>query len=80
MLHDVKTDAFFIFYLSLSFVSLSLFVQGLGSLAFQCFHQRILSSSSPRKAQICCFGAAALVSILGIPSVLIGAVAASTGQ
>ncbi|XP_029700724.1 high-affinity choline transporter 1-like isoform X2 [Takifugu rubripes] len=51
---------------------------GLGSLAFQCFHQRILSSSSPRKAQICCFGAAALVSILGIPSVLIGAVAAST--
>lgn len=61
-------------------VFLLLFLQSLGSLAFQCFHQRILSASSPRNAQICCFGAAVLVFILAIPPVLIGAVAVSTGK
>ncbi|KAM4604282.1 high affinity choline transporter 1-like isoform 2-T4 [Polymixia lowei] len=51
---------------------------GLGSVAFQCFHQRTLSSSSTRNAQFTCFAAAILITILGIPSVLVGAVAAST--
>uniref|UniRef100_H3CU00 Solute carrier family 5 member 7 n=2 Tax=Tetraodon nigroviridis TaxID=99883 RepID=H3CU00_TETNG len=50
----------------------------LGNLAFQSFYQRVLSASSPRIAQIGCFGAAAFVCILAIPPVLIGAVAVST--
>ncbi|KAM9398263.1 high-affinity choline transporter 1-like isoform 2-T2 [Salvelinus alpinus] len=50
----------------------------LGSLSFQCFHQRTLSASSSFNAQVTCFAAAAMVLILGIPSILVGAVAAST--
>uniref|UniRef100_A0A4W5LLT6 Uncharacterized protein n=1 Tax=Hucho hucho TaxID=62062 RepID=A0A4W5LLT6_9TELE len=57
---------------------LSLSPQALGSLSFQCFHQRTLSASSSFNAQVTCFAAAAMVLILGIPSVLVGAVAAST--
>ncbi|XP_010862624.1 high-affinity choline transporter 1 [Esox lucius] len=53
-------------------------VVALGSLSFQCFHQRTLSASSSFKAQVTCFAAAAVVLVLGIPSVLVGAVAAST--
>ncbi|XP_072319906.1 high-affinity choline transporter 1-like [Eucyclogobius newberryi] len=51
---------------------------GLGSVSFQSFHQRTLSSSSSKTARLTCFAAAVAVSILGIPPVLIGAVAAST--
>ncbi|XP_056891664.1 high-affinity choline transporter 1-like [Takifugu flavidus] len=51
---------------------------GLGSVSFQCFHQRTLSASSSRTAQLTCFAAAFVVVILGIPPVLVGAVAAST--
>ncbi|XP_058496769.1 high-affinity choline transporter 1-like isoform X1 [Solea solea] len=50
----------------------------LGNLSFQCFHQRTLSASSSRTAQLTCYAAAIIVLILGIPPVLIGAVAAST--
>ncbi|XP_068446756.1 high-affinity choline transporter 1-like isoform X2 [Clinocottus analis] len=50
----------------------------LGNLAAQDFHQRTLSSSSMSTARIICFIAAGAVVIVGIPSVLIGAVAAST--
>uniref|UniRef100_UPI0037E983E3 high-affinity choline transporter 1-like n=1 Tax=Semicossyphus pulcher TaxID=241346 RepID=UPI0037E983E3 len=49
-----------------------------GNLAFQDFHQRTLSSSSTSTARMICFVAAGLVLVLGIPPVLIGAVAAST--
>ncbi|KAL2087559.1 hypothetical protein ACEWY4_016387 [Coilia grayii] len=49
-----------------------------GVLGFQCFHQRTLSCSSAVTAQIICFVSAIMSLILGIPSVLIGAVAAST--
>ncbi|XP_059184018.1 high-affinity choline transporter 1-like [Centropristis striata] len=49
-----------------------------GNLAFQDFHQRTLSSSSTSTARMICFIAAGLVLILGIPPVLIGAIAAST--
>ncbi|XP_015244276.1 PREDICTED: high affinity choline transporter 1-like [Cyprinodon variegatus] len=49
-----------------------------GNLAFQDFHQRTLSSSSTFTARMMCFIAAGVVLILGIPPVLIGAVAAST--
>ncbi|KAM6957937.1 high-affinity choline transporter 1-like [Tautogolabrus adspersus] len=49
-----------------------------GNLAFQDFHQRTLSSSSTSTARMICFIAAGLVLVLGIPPILIGAVAAST--
>ncbi|XP_063068035.1 high affinity choline transporter 1-like [Engraulis encrasicolus] len=52
--------------------------QSMGLLGFQCFHQRLLSASSPAKAQITCFAASVIVLFLGVPPVLIGAVAAST--
>ncbi|XP_036933316.1 high-affinity choline transporter 1-like isoform X1 [Acanthopagrus latus] len=50
----------------------------LGNLGYQTFHQRILSASSAFTARITCFIAAPLLLVFGIPSVLIGAVAAST--
>ncbi|XP_068606616.1 high affinity choline transporter 1-like [Brachionichthys hirsutus] len=50
----------------------------LGGLAYQAFYQRILSSSSYTQAQVTCFASAGFCLVLGIPSVLIGAVAAST--
>ncbi|XP_056287730.1 high-affinity choline transporter 1-like [Pseudoliparis swirei] len=53
-------------------------VMTLGNVAIQDFHQRILSSSSTSTARIICFIAAGAILIIGIPSVLIGAVAAST--
>ncbi|XP_071320208.1 high-affinity choline transporter 1-like isoform X2 [Trachinotus anak] len=53
-------------------------VMTLGNMAFQDFHQRTLSSSSTSTARIICFVAAGVVIIVGIPSMLIGAVAAST--
>ncbi|XP_044200949.1 high-affinity choline transporter 1-like [Thunnus albacares] len=49
-----------------------------GNLAFQDFHQRTLSSSSTSTARMICFIAAGVVIVLGIPPVLIGAIAAST--
>ncbi|XP_034544268.1 high-affinity choline transporter 1-like [Notolabrus celidotus] len=51
---------------------------GLGSVSFQSFHQRTLSASSPLTAQLTCYAAALVIAIMGIPPVLIGAVAAST--
>ncbi|KAJ8337341.1 hypothetical protein SKAU_G00385610 [Synaphobranchus kaupii] len=53
-------------------------VLSLGGLAYQALHQRILSAASSKEAQVTCFVAAGFSSIMGIPSVLIGAVAAST--
>ncbi|XP_061580792.1 high affinity choline transporter 1-like isoform X2 [Cololabis saira] len=50
----------------------------LGGLAYQAFYQRILSASSYTQAQVTCFASSAFCLVLGIPSVLIGAVAAST--
>ncbi|XP_061750754.1 high affinity choline transporter 1-like [Nerophis ophidion] len=49
----------------------------LGGLAYQSLHQRILAAASSSKAQITCFAAAIFTFIMGIPSVIIGAVAAS---
>ncbi|XP_071356178.1 high-affinity choline transporter 1-like isoform X2 [Trachinotus anak] len=49
----------------------------LGGLAYQALYQRILSASSSAQAQVTCFAAAGTVFIMGIPSVIIGAVAAS---
>ncbi|XP_056140109.1 high affinity choline transporter 1-like [Lampris incognitus] len=54
-----------------------LLLLALGGLSYQALYQRILSASSSLQAQITCFSAAVLVFILGVPSVIIGAVAAS---
>lgn len=51
----------------------------LGSLGYQSFHQRTLSASSSSAAKIACFFSAFLIVIFGIPSILIGAAAVSTG-
>jgi len=51
----------------------------LGGLAYQAFYQRILAASSYTQAQVTCFAASAFCLVLGVPSILIGAVAASTG-
>uniref|UniRef100_A0A672Z0F8 High-affinity choline transporter 1-like n=1 Tax=Sphaeramia orbicularis TaxID=375764 RepID=A0A672Z0F8_9TELE len=53
-------------------------ILALGNLGYQDFHQRTLSASSSSTARITCFIAAPTIFIMGIPSVLIGAVAAST--
>ncbi|XP_062260259.1 high affinity choline transporter 1-like [Platichthys flesus] len=50
----------------------------LGGLAYQAFYQRILSASSDTEAQVTCYASSAFCLVLGIPSVLVGAVAAST--
>nr|XP_057932472.1 high affinity choline transporter 1-like [Doryrhamphus excisus] len=49
----------------------------IGGLAYQCLHQRILSAASSTTAQVTCFAAAGVTFIMGIPSVVIGAVAVS---
>lgn len=54
-------------------------LQGLGNLGLQNFHQRTLSAASSSTAKITCFAAAFIVPTLGIPPIILGAVAASTG-
>ncbi|XP_018519915.1 high affinity choline transporter 1 [Lates calcarifer] len=49
----------------------------LGGLAYQALYQRILSAASSAQAQVTCFAAAGTVFIMGVPSVIIGAVAAT---
>lgn len=63
-----------------SWVSLLFLQQAVGSMAIQDFHQRTLSSSSTSVARRVCFLAAGVVLVAGIPSTLIGAVAASMGD
>uniref|UniRef100_A0A3Q3W5J5 Solute carrier family 5 member 8 n=1 Tax=Mola mola TaxID=94237 RepID=A0A3Q3W5J5_MOLML len=53
-------------------------MMALGNLGYQDFHQRTLSASSSATARLTCFIAAPLFIVLGLPSVLIGAAAAST--
>lgn len=49
-------------------------------MAYQAFYQRILSASSYTQAQVTCFASSAFCLVLGVPSILVGAVAASTGK
>uniref|UniRef100_A0A671X444 High-affinity choline transporter 1-like n=1 Tax=Sparus aurata TaxID=8175 RepID=A0A671X444_SPAAU len=49
----------------------------LGSLGYQCFHQRTLSASSSSTAKLMCLVAAFFLLVLGIPPILLGAAAAS---
>ncbi|XP_029306084.1 high-affinity choline transporter 1-like [Cottoperca gobio] len=50
----------------------------LGNMGFQCVHQRTLSASSTSTAKRTCFVSAMILPVFGIPSILLGAVAAST--
>ncbi|XP_061678648.1 high-affinity choline transporter 1-like isoform X2 [Syngnathoides biaculeatus] len=52
-------------------------VMSVGGLACQALFQRILAASSSTQAQVTCFAAGGLAFILGIPSVIIGALATS---
>lgn len=54
--------------------------QALGSVSFQGFHQRTLAAASSATAQLTCFAAAFLYLLFGIPPILLGAAAASTGE
>ncbi|KAF7655311.1 hypothetical protein LDENG_00058200 [Lucifuga dentata] len=49
-----------------------------GGICYQAFHQRLLSTASDTHARITCYAGAVLCLILGIPSLIVGAVATST--
>ncbi|XP_070785466.1 high affinity choline transporter 1-like [Enoplosus armatus] len=49
-----------------------------GGLCYQAFYQRVLSTATDAQAKITCYAGAVLCPILGIPSLIIGAAAAST--
>ncbi|KAJ0012462.1 hypothetical protein NQD34_016796, partial [Periophthalmus magnuspinnatus] len=55
-----------------------LMLLAIGGICYQAFYQRVLSAASDAQAKLTCFVGAVLCPILGIPSVLVGAVAAST--
>ncbi|XP_018603807.2 high-affinity choline transporter 1-like [Scleropages formosus] len=50
----------------------------MGGVCYQALYQRILATATVRQAQITCYAGAAMCIILGVPPILIGAVAAST--
>ncbi|XP_071358969.1 high affinity choline transporter 1-like [Trachinotus anak] len=53
-------------------------LMAIGGICYQAFYQRVLSTATDAQAKIMCYAAAALCPILGIPSLIIGAAAAST--
>lgn len=53
--------------------------KALGNLGYQCLHRRILSAASSSVARTSCFVSSFAVLIFGIPPILIGGVAVSTG-
>ncbi|KAM3588324.1 uncharacterized protein V6R79_026443 [Siganus canaliculatus] len=55
-----------------------LLLVAIGGICYQAFYQRILSTPTDAQAKITCYIGAILCPILGIPSLIIGAVAAST--
>ncbi|XP_030604389.1 high-affinity choline transporter 1-like [Archocentrus centrarchus] len=50
----------------------------LGSLGYQCFHQRTLAASSSATARLTCIVAAFVLLVFGIPPILLGAAVSST--
>ncbi|CAN9508151.1 unnamed protein product [Ophioblennius macclurei] len=55
-----------------------LLLLSIGGVCYQAFYQRVLSTATDAQAKITCYAGAVLCPILGIPSLIIGAVAAST--
>lgn len=53
-------------------------LQSIGGMCYQAFYQRVLSSASDVQAKVTCYVGAVLCPILGLPSLIIGAAAAST--
>ncbi|XP_040886597.1 high affinity choline transporter 1-like [Toxotes jaculatrix] len=53
-------------------------LMAIGGICYQAFYQRVLSTATDAQAKITCYAAAVLCPILAIPSLIIGAVAAST--
>lgn len=55
--------------------------QAMGGLSCQSFHQRTLAASSSAKAKITCYAAAVVLPLVfGLPTILLGAGASSTGK
>ena len=52
----------------------------LGSLGYQCLYQKILSASSSSTAKFTSVVSAFMIMVIGLPLILIGAGAASTGN
>ncbi|XP_074481353.1 high affinity choline transporter 1-like [Sebastes fasciatus] len=50
----------------------------IGGICYQAFYQRVLAAATDTQAKITCYVGAVLIAILGLPSLIIGAVAAST--
>ncbi|XP_037615836.1 high affinity choline transporter 1-like [Sebastes umbrosus] len=50
----------------------------IGGICYQAFYQRVLAAATDTQAKITCYVGAVLIPILGLPSLIIGAVAAST--
>ncbi|XP_068442814.1 high-affinity choline transporter 1-like [Clinocottus analis] len=55
-----------------------LLLLAVGGICYQAFYQRVLSTATDAQAKITCYAGAVFGSILAIPSLVIGAVAAST--
>ncbi|XP_051248444.1 high-affinity choline transporter 1-like isoform X1 [Dicentrarchus labrax] len=53
-------------------------LMAIGGICYQAFYQRVLSTATDKQAKITCYAGAVLCPILGMPSLIIGAVAAST--
>ncbi|XP_031721410.1 high affinity choline transporter 1-like isoform X1 [Anarrhichthys ocellatus] len=56
----------------------NLLLMAIGGICYQNFYQRVLSTATDAQAKITCYAAAVLCPILAIPSLVIGAAAAST--
>lgn len=65
---------------SLVSLLLSRLLQILGGIPWQVYFQRVLSASSATYAQVLSFLAAFGCLVMAVPSVLIGAIGASTGK
>ncbi|CAB1419011.1 unnamed protein product [Pleuronectes platessa] len=52
--------------------------RAIGGICYQAFYQRVLSMATDAQAKITCYAAAVICPLLGVPSILIGAAAAST--
>lgn len=61
-----------------STITVFAFLKAIGGISYTSFYQRILSTSTDTQAKITCYAGAVLCPILAIPSLVIGAVAAST--
>nr|XP_019947926.1 PREDICTED: high affinity choline transporter 1-like [Paralichthys olivaceus] len=53
-------------------------LMAIGGVCYQAFYQRVLSMATDAQAKITCYAAAVICPLLGIPSIIIGGVAAST--